>query len=276
MKRTLKRVVRATGLQRQHVAAARMYGERHFLALTTGTLALTSRARSARARSTGRILCYHSIGQPTTGVNDVRPKLFCRQIELALRLGFRFVPPEQIAAYGGSSRDLAITFDDGWTSVLSTAAPILRDYEIPWLLFVVSCWSDHRSGWAKEFILSWRDIDRLMANGVQIGSHSATHPDFGSIERTQMIDELYGSRESIRRHLGVVPTSFAIPYGQSMNWPPLAGELAREAGYRVVYAQAEDTRPSGTAPRTFVTRFDDDRIFGALLQGAYDHWEEWL
>jgi peptidoglycan/xylan/chitin deacetylase (PgdA/CDA1 family) len=269
MKKALKQAIRATGLRRNHVAFARMYCERHLLALTNG-------GQSTRDRCTGRILCYHSIGQPTTGVNDVRPKLFCRQIELALRLGFRFVPAAQIALSGGSSKDLAITFDDGWTSVLSTAASILRDYEIPWLLFVVSCWSDHRSGWAKESILSWHDIDRLMASGVQIGSHSATHPDFGSIESTQMIDELYGSRESIRRHLGVATTSFAIPYGQSMNWPPLAGELAREAGYEAVYAQAEHTRPGGTTARTFVTRFDDQRIFKALLQGAYDHWEEWV
>jgi peptidoglycan/xylan/chitin deacetylase (PgdA/CDA1 family) len=216
------------------------------------------------------------VGQSTTGVNDVTPKLFRRHIELALEAGFRFVPPAQIALGTGSPKDLAITFDDGWTSVLSAAAPILRDYDISWSLFIVSAWSDHRSSWAKENILSWRDVDRLMANGVQIGSHSATHPDFGSIEPSQMIDELYGSRESIRRHLGVAPTSFAIPYGQSMNWPAIASELARKAGYEFVYAQSEETRPSGTTPRTFVTRFDHDRIFRALLNGAYDHWEEWV
>lgn len=172
--------------------------------------------------------------------------------------------------------DLAITFDDGWTSVLSEAAPILRDYGIPWLLFVVTSWSDHQSAWSKEFILPWRDIDRLMAQGAQIGSHSVTHPDFASIGQAQMIDELDGSREIIRQRLGFAPTAFAIPYGQSMNWTAAADEIAREAGYETVYAQAEETRPSGTVPRTFVTRFDSDRIFDALLRGAYDRWEEWV
>jgi peptidoglycan/xylan/chitin deacetylase (PgdA/CDA1 family) len=269
MKKALKKFIHGTGLRRHHVATARMYWERHLLATTTG-------ARSTCGRSTGRILCYHSIGQAVSGVNDVKPKQFCRQIELALRSGFRFVPPQQIARTGGSPMDLAITFDDGWTSVLSAAAPILRDHNIPWLLFVVSSWSDHRSDWAKEFILPWRGIERLMADGVQIGSHSVTHPDFGAIERTQMIDELCDSRETIRRRLGFGPTTFAIPYGQSMNWPPVAGQIAREAGYETIYAQAEDTRPNGTIPRTFVTRFDGDRIFRALLRGAYDSWEEWV
>jgi peptidoglycan/xylan/chitin deacetylase (PgdA/CDA1 family) len=267
MKETIKKIVRTTGLQRRHVAAARMYCERHFLAATKA-------ARPARSR--GRILCYHSIGQAVSGVNDVKPRRFCRQIELALRSGFRFVPATQIARTGGSPMELAITFDDGWTSVLSEAAPILRDHDIPWLLFVVTSWSDHQSSWAKEFILPWRDIERLTAQGAQIGSHSATHPDFGSIERTRMIDELRGSRETIQRRLGFAPTSFAIPLGQSMNWTPLADEIARQAGYDAVYAQAEETRPNGTIPRTFVTCFDDDRIFSALLRGAYDRWEEWV
>jgi hypothetical protein len=91
-----------------------------------------------------------------------------------------------------------------------------------------------------------------------------------------MIDELQGSRDIIRRELGFAPTSFAIPLGQSMNWSAVAGELAREAGYEIVYAQAESTRPNGTIARTFVTRFDGERIFTALLRGAYDSWEEWV
>jgi peptidoglycan/xylan/chitin deacetylase (PgdA/CDA1 family) len=243
-----------------------MYCERQWLAATT----------NAGAKSAGRILCYHSIGQAVAGVNNVKSKQFCQQIELALRLGFRFVPAEQIARTGSAPTDLAITFDDGWTSVLSQAAPILRGYDIPWLLFVVSSWSDHQSAWSREFILPWREIERLMANGVQIGSHSATHPDFGSIRRAQMIDELRGSREVIQRRIGFAPNSFAIPYGQSMNWTPEADEIARESGYEIVYAQAEETRPTGTIPRTFVTRFDGDRIFSALLRGAYDRWEEWV
>jgi peptidoglycan/xylan/chitin deacetylase (PgdA/CDA1 family) len=269
MRDTVKKAMRVTGMRRRHVAAARMYCERHLLART-------ARFRSASARPRGRILCYHSIGQLAGDVNDVEPARFRRQIELALRSGFRFVSPAHIAQTGGDPKDLAITFDDGWTSVLSKAAPVLRDYNIPWLLFVVTSWSDHKSGWAKEDILPWRDIDRLMADGAQIGSHSVTHPDFRSIEEAQMIDELGGSRETIRLRLGFAPTTFAIPYGQSMNWPTAAGSLARDAGYDTVYAQAEETRPGNTVPRTFVTRFDGDGIFQALLRGAYDRWEEWV
>ena len=266
MNKTLKRVVNRTGLQRKHVAAARMFGERHLLATIAGR----------RERQSGRILCYHSIGQPEMGVNDVTPGQFRRQIMLALNAGYRFVPASDIARTGGGPKDLAITFDDGLKSVQTHAAPILKEFAIPWSVFVVSKWSDQHHSWPKDFVLTWRDLEHLLADGAEIGSHSATHPDFGKIDRPQMVDELGNSRRAIERELGFTPQTFAIPLGQSMNWPQAAADAARETGYDIVYAQAEETRPRGTVPRTFVTRFDGDRVFRALLRGAYDRWEEWI
>lgn len=243
-----------------------MMVERHALARVT---------RPA-VRTKGRILCYHSIDEPVTGVNDVSGDRFRRQIESALKQGYRFVPASEIALGGGGAKDLAITFDDGWLSVSTRAAEILGSFGIRWTLFVVTEWSSHSEEWARTRFVSWRDIERLVSNGVEIGSHSRTHPDFGQISEAEMADELAGSREEIGRRLGCKPSSFAIPLGQSMNWPAVATKIAREVGYEIVYAQAEETRPPETVPRTFVTRFDNDRIFSALLSGAYDNWEEWV
>jgi hypothetical protein len=51
---------------------------------------------------------------------------------------------------------------------------------------------------------------------------------------------------------------------------------SREAGYSTIYAQAEKTRPEDTVARTFVTKYDGDFIFDALLKGKFDSWEEWF
>jgi peptidoglycan/xylan/chitin deacetylase (PgdA/CDA1 family) len=266
MMQALKRIVRSAGLRRNDVAAARMYCERHALA-TVGR---------RRARGGGRILCYHSVGQPEFGVNDVTPALFRRQLELALDAGYRFVYASEIARTGGRPTDLAVTFDDGLKSVLTGAAPVLRQYKIPFSIFVVSEWAEHIYPWQEEGVLGWRDLTRLMEDGAEIGSHSATHRDFGEIDIARMRTELGGSRQTIEQRLGISATTFAIPLGQSRNWSPIAAVAAREAGYDIVYAQAEETRPSGTIARTFVTHYDNDRIFKALLGGAYDRWEEWV
>jgi peptidoglycan/xylan/chitin deacetylase (PgdA/CDA1 family) len=255
---------------------AMRFGRRH---LSKGWL-LCDRTRLALMpppprRRGGRILCYHSLGQKIFGVNDVSATRFRRHLELARGLGYRFVPASQIASGDSDPRTLAITFDDGLRSAADVAGPILASYQIPWSLFVVSNWVDQPGAWADENLLRWRDLEKLVAAGVEIGSHSASHPDFATIDPAQIADELSRSRSAIGRALGIEVKSFAIPFGQSKNWPAQALGAAREAGYSTIYAQAEETRPPETVPRTFVTRFDGDRIFNALLGGAFDRWEEW-
>jgi peptidoglycan/xylan/chitin deacetylase (PgdA/CDA1 family) len=266
MKWALKSLAKSAAIERHYVAGARMCCERHWLAAF---------GRPSK-RYVGRILCYHSVGQTEWGVNDVSPAHFRRHIEMALNAGFKFAPASEIAAGKGDAKTLAITFDDGLKSVLTNAAPILKEYGLPWSFFPVSEWSDSRFEWCKGVVLTWKEIEVLLGQGAELGSHSATHPDFSMIQPQQIVDELGASRDLIERRLGFAPKTFAIPFGQSGNWPKLAAEAAREAGYEIVYAQAEETRPEGTVARTFVTKFDGDRIFKALLAGKYDRWEEWV
>ncbi len=259
---------RLMGAGRRRVARARLCYERHALS--------TWGPRSER--NAGRILCYHSIGQRPRDVNDVSQERFRRHLEIALRSGFRFVPARELAAGNGSARDVAITFDDGLLSVATVAAPVLSEFGIPWTLFVVAGWSEHTEPWQRDQFLGWRQLEKLAAAGADIGSHSMTHPDFSTLadEPSIVTDELGESRRVIEARLGIRPDSFAIPYGQSRNWPAVASGIAKELGYETVFAQAEETRPPGTVARTFVTSFDQDRVFRALLSGAFDRWEEWF
>jgi len=266
VKDILHKVVRRVGLRRSHVAIARLCCERHVLATFNRT----------PNREVGRILCYHSVGQSSWGVNDVSPGAFRRQIELALSRGFRFVPAAELVRTGGGPKDLAVTFDDGLKSVLTHAAPILSEFRVPWSAFIVSDWSEAGQGWPSDTFLNWRDVERIAALGAEIGSHSVSHPDFRNLSLAETQDQLGLSRQVLKDRVGIDTTSFAIPFGQSKNWPAMAARAARDVGYDVVYAQAEETRPAGTIARTFVTRFDGPRIFRALLGGAFDKWEEWF
>jgi peptidoglycan/xylan/chitin deacetylase (PgdA/CDA1 family) len=209
-------------------------------------------------------------------VNDVTPRRFREHIELALRLGYRFVPPREVAAGRASERDLAITFDDGLLSVAGAAAPILSQYGIPWTLFIVVDWTEGKHGFGDGVVMGWREVERLASQGVEIGSHSVSHPDFARLGSVEAGHELVESRRIIESRIGVVTTEFAIPLGQSLNWPADAHAAAVQAGYEHVYAQSVVKRPPGTVPRTFVTRFDDRRVFRAALGGAFDSWEEWV
>lgn len=223
-----------------------------------------------------RILAYHAVGTPYVGNNDLAPRRFREQLELALRAGYTFVPAHEIADGSAPAKALAITFDDGIRSAATTAAPVLAELGIPWTLFVVSGWADGDAReWAGDMLMGWGDVESLASQGVRIGSHSVTHPNFSRIDDGQATFELEESRRVIESRLGIAVDEFAIPMGQSRDWTQHAAKAAADAGYTRVYSQAEDTRFEGTVARTFITRWDNRLVFRAALDGVYRRWEEW-
>ncbi len=261
---TGKKLLKSAGLSRDGVAAKRLLFERHLLA----------RRPKPASPDVGRILCYHSVGTPEWGVNDVSPALFRRQIELALHNGYEFVPAETLAGGSGHSKQLAITFDDGLLSVATNAAPFLQSLGIPWSVFIVSNWAErpYREG----LFMGWQHIEQVSAQGAQIGSHSVSHRVMSRLSPEELKTELFESRRIIEQRTGISTSLFAIPMGQSGDWTLQADQLAKEAGYISVFAQSMNLRPQGTIPRTFITRFDTDVVFSAALRGSFDNWEEWV
>jgi peptidoglycan/xylan/chitin deacetylase (PgdA/CDA1 family) len=235
------------------------------------SLAVRDRALTERR---GRILAYHSIGTPEWGVNDVAPRDFERHLQIAVDDGWSFATPAEVIA-DPDKPQLALTFDDGATSVLTHAAPVLRHHGIPATAFVVTGWADGQHEHGYDHVLDWRGVNALREAGMTLASHSVSHPDFARIEPDDARRELEFSRERMRRMLDIETNEFAIPLGQSRNWTEAAGHAAAEAGYATVYAQSVNNRPKGTVARTFITRIDRPMLFRAALAGAYDNWEEW-
>jgi peptidoglycan/xylan/chitin deacetylase (PgdA/CDA1 family) len=235
------------------------------------TLAVAKHARATQ----GRILAYHSVGTPSWGVNDVTPRDFERHLQVAVDDGWSFVTPAQVLADPGA-RMLALTFDDGITSVLTNAAPVLRHHGLPATAFVVTGWADGRYHGASGQVLDWAGVRALQTAGFTLASHSVTHPDFGRLGVDAARFELDESRRRLREMTGVETSEFAIPLGQARHWSAAATEAASEAGYSTVYAQSADKRPAGTVARTFITGLDRPRLFRAALGGAFDGWDEWF
>lgn len=258
-------------------SAQAVYGAVHKGRTVSRRWAIGLRARVVPGRSAadrcGRILAYHSIGTAHWGINDVSPRDFERHLQIAVDDGWSFVTPAEVLAEPDKPR-LALTFDDGVASVLTHALPVLRHHGIPATAFIVTGWADGRQRFGYEYVLDWPGVRALLGAGMSIASHSVTHPDFGRLSMAEARRELEVSRERLHHMLGVETDDFAIPLGQSGNWTDAAARAAGDAGYRTVYAQAVNTRPAGTVPRTFITRIDRPMLFRAALAGAFDGWEE--
>lgn len=263
----LKAGARRLGITRKRVASTRMRMERR----------IPPRVPRAARPAGPRILAYHGVGTPDWGINDCAPATFRRHLEVAVELGYSFVPAAAIAEGRAPGASLAITFDDGLASVVKNAAPVLAEFGAPWTVFVTSKYADHEDcPWARGTAATWAELDRVSEYGGSVGSHATTHRNFATLTRAEVTFELTSSRDRIRRELGFTPTEFAIPFGRARDWSRFAQDEARTAGYDRVYAYTMDRRFPGTVGRTAVTAFDGEREFRALLNGVFDGWEEWI
>lgn len=120
-------------------------------------------------------------------------------------------------------KPIVITFDDGWHDQFEYAFPILKKYGYSATFFVFT------NSIGKRGFLSWDNLKELMASNMTIGSHSRTHPYLTRItDQTKLRSEIYESKETLEKNLGVTINQFAYPFGQ-YNADII--DLVKEAGY---------------------------------------------
>lgn len=128
-------------------------------------------------------------------------------------------------------RSVVITIDDGYRTAKDIAWPILKKYGFPFTLYVYP----HAISRIPT-ALRWSDLQEMSRAGVDIQSHTQTHPllthpgkAMNQKDYLNWIDqELRDSKRHLEEHLGKPVTSLAYPYG---GYDELVAERARQAGY---------------------------------------------
>ena len=188
------------------------------------------------------VLCYHAVSEHWSADLSVRSGRLSNQLELLARLGYRGVTFSEIVAGSGPGKRVAVTFDDGFHSVIDQAFPILANLGWPATIFVVTDYGDGDRplrwpgidvwfGTVYEPELaatSWEELRTLKAAGWEVGSHTCSHPRLTQLGDEELRHELADSRALCEQHLGVPCRSIAYPYGD-VNGGVI--ERAKEAGY---------------------------------------------
>ncbi len=192
------------------------------------------------------ILTYHSIDDSGSPIS-VSPRAFARHVRWLGSGAVRVTRLEDLLAVSDETDAVAITFDDGFESVATIAAPLLGERGLPATVFVVT---DHVGGtnaWGGSSpanipvmpLLDWDGLARLTSAGVSLGAHSRRHPDLTAVPAAQAEDEIEGSLAALERHTGVRPSSFAYPYGRVND------AVARAAAAACECACTAELRPIG-------------------------------
>lgn len=191
-----------------------------------------------------RILMYHRIvpdGMKTDGaVINMPLGLFRRQIRMLDRWGFTSITFEDFRlsldeGLALPKRPVIITFDDGYAETYDLAFPVLKEFGMRAVVFVLADRTMTSNDWdiplgvTPSPLMSDSQILEIHAAGFEIGSHSMTHPHLVRLSREEVWDQVSRSRMRLEIMLNAPVTTFAYPYGELND---LVKSLVTEAGYR--------------------------------------------
>lgn len=230
-----------------------------------------------RAHRTGVVLYYHAI-------KPHQRRRFAEQMDRVSTHAFAFSAgsPETMRA---AERNVAVTFDDGFRSVVDNAVPELAKRGIPFTIFVPSGCLGERPSWIgspehpswNETVLSADELRALAGHPLAtVGSHSITHPNLARVDRERAGRELVESKHALQQSSGAAIDLFSFPHGAHSL--PLI-EQARHAGYRRVFTVeptlAEHDGAQFVVGRVAVDPDDWPIEFHLKLAGAY-RWKQLL
>jgi peptidoglycan/xylan/chitin deacetylase (PgdA/CDA1 family) len=195
-----------------------------------------------RVRFRPLVLCYHAVSARWNDPLAVDEETLRRQLRLLLWGGLR--PADGDAVLANRRRSFHITFDDAYRNI-GSALPLLQELGVRGSIFVCTGLAhegqafhvpelEGRVGEAPDELLTmpWETLCDFAADGIEIGSHSVSHPHLTELSDGELRDELVDSREEIEARVGRPCRFLAYPYGDN---DARVRSAARRAGYLAAY-----------------------------------------
>lgn len=194
----------------------------------------TTRPRGAADAVT--VLTYHALvaqaGDLARWAPDARLYVltldeFCRHLDHLAAEGFTTVSmAEFVRWHQGAAelpqRPIVVSFDDGHRSNVELAFPALKARGQRATFFITAGRVE------TDDSVTWPDLQVMREAGMEVGSHTLTHPCPSSLSREELRRELAESKRVLEEGLGAAVEFVASPTGYDSRH---FGPLAREVGY---------------------------------------------
>ncbi len=183
------------------------------------------------------ILMYHYISVPPPGSDTVRrdlsvgPDVFRAQLITLREQGYTSITLSQLlyALQRGTplpEKPVVLTFDDGYSDNYVNAFPIMQQEGFVGTFFVITEVTEQRN----VDYMTWEQVVEMKEAGMEIGSHTRTHPSLPGMSVETIWRELAESRALLQQRLGQEVNSFAYPYGRFDDG---VAHLTAVAGYHI-------------------------------------------
>jgi peptidoglycan/xylan/chitin deacetylase (PgdA/CDA1 family) len=247
------------------------------------------------AGRTPLVLCYHSVSDTWRSSLAVSGERLREQLRYLVQRGYQGATLSQIANGEAPQRAVAVTFDDGYRSILERALPVLSELGLPGTVFVPTDFVGSKGpmSWPgiEEWVgtpdedeltcMTWEELRHLQDEGWEVGSHTRSHPHLPDLDDHALAVELSESRQICSRELGTDCSALAYPYG---DYDRRAGEAAQRAGYSVAAALEPGKERAFSWPRVGIYRVDGMQRFriktssavrllrATSLAGVFERW----
>ena len=184
------------------------------------------------------VLCYHIVESPQDPRMEVSRETFRQQMRYLAMTGYNVIPLRDLYDYVTGKRTslpknaIVVTIDDGWRSTYTEVFPEMKRYGFPFTVFIYPQIIGQTSR-----ALTWKQIKEMSDAGVDIESHSLSHP-FLTRRRHAELDqrsyngwlerELIDSKRMLERATGKPVLFLAYPFGDYDHY--LVDSVGR-AGY---------------------------------------------
>jgi len=189
------------------------------------------------------VLMYHQVGEfPAPKEHRAlycHVRRFASQMAYLKRFGYHVISLQQAvdALFGDArlpGRSVVLTFDDGYRNFRDYAWPILRRHGFPATLFMVADKVGGRADWLSGNqehapLLDADELRALNAEGLDVGSHTLSHPRLSRLDAAAVKRELSGSKARLEALLQAPVPHFCYPSG---DYNEAVRDAVRDAGYR--------------------------------------------
>lgn len=176
------------------------------------------------------VLQYHHVDDVSPQSTTISPAKFIEHMQLIEDLGLEVVDLETATRNLLSGKtsahhtqpsnthakmQVAISFDDAYSSIFDNAYPELKRRNWPFTVFV----NTRPVNQGNRGIMNWQQIQQLVDDGVVIANHSVTHAHLPTIPEgltlNQWLDqEVLEAQQELKKRLGKVGNMLAYPYGE--------------------------------------------------------------
>jgi peptidoglycan/xylan/chitin deacetylase (PgdA/CDA1 family) len=235
------------------------------------------------------ILMYHSISDDDESRSHpyyrtgTSPRTFALQMEQLHLAGYQTCSPAQAVAQlraktAKASKQVVITFDDGYSDFYKKAFPSLNQFSFSATVYLPTAYiGESPLQFKGRDCLTWSEVRELENEGILFGSHTVTHPQLSGLSKDAVKMEITDSRKSIEDKTGHAVDSFAYPYAfpqADSDFRKMLRDTLVTAGYSNGVCTMVGKARYGSDPlfmeRLPINDLDDKALLKAKLAGAYD------